>query len=55
MNNEAFKQNLACVAHSHVGGVFWLDICCDSVSSELWFCRLAIVDWHSSDVDNTVV
>lgn len=55
MNNEAFKQNLASVARNYVVSLFHLDICGNSVSSKLRFCRIAIIDWHSSDVDDARV
>jgi hypothetical protein len=55
MNDEAFKQNPAHVARDYVDGLFHLDIRGNPVSSELRFCRAAIIDWHSSDVDHAPV
>jgi hypothetical protein len=55
MNNEAFKQNLAHVARNYVGSLFHLDICSDPISSKLRFCRIAIIDRRSSNVDNAAV
>jgi hypothetical protein len=55
MNNEAFKQNLAHVARGYVGSLFHLGVCCNSVSSKLRFCRIAIIDRRSPDVDNAAV
>jgi hypothetical protein len=55
MDNEAFKQNLAHVASNYVDSLFHLDICSNPISSKLWFCGTAIINRHSSDVDNARV
>jgi hypothetical protein len=55
MNNETIKQNLAYVARGYVVNLFHLDICSNSVSAKLRFCRIAIIDGHSSDVDDAAV
>ena len=55
MDNEAFKQNLAHVARNYVDSLFHLDICSNPISSKLRFCRIAIINRHSSDVDNAAV
>ena len=55
MKNEAFKQNLVDVARGYVDSLFCLDICGDSISAKLRFCRIAISHRHSSDVDNAAV
>ena len=55
MNNETFKQNIAHVARNYVGSLFHLGVCSNPISSKLWFCRIAIIDRHSSDVDNAPV
>jgi len=55
MKNEAFKQNLAYVARNYVGSLFHLGICSNPISSKLRFCRIAIIDRRSSDVDDAAV
>lgn len=55
MNNEAFKQNLADVARSHMDSVFGLAVCCNSVSAKLWCRRIGVHRRRSYDVDNAMV
>ena len=55
MKNEAFKQNLVDVARGYVDSLFHMGVCGNSVSVELRFCRTAITDRHSSDVDNDTI
>jgi hypothetical protein len=55
MKNEAFKQNLVDVARGYVDSLFHLGICGNSISSKLRFCRIAIIDRRSPDVDNATV
>jgi hypothetical protein len=55
MKNEAFKQNLVDVARGYVDSVYRMGVCGNSVSVKLRFCRIAIIDRHSSDVDNDTI
>jgi hypothetical protein len=55
MKNEAFKQNLVDVARGYVDSVFHMGVCGNAVSVKLRFCRTAIIDGHSSDVDNDTI
>jgi len=55
MKNEAFKQNLVDVASGYVDNLFHLDICGNSISAKLRFCRLAIPHRRNSDVDDASV
>ena len=55
MKNEAFKQNFVAVALGYVDGLFHLDICGNSISAKLRFCRITISHRRSSDVDDASV
>jgi hypothetical protein len=55
MNDEAFKQNLVDVARGYVGSLFCLGGCGNKFSSKHRFCRTAIANRHSSDVDYAAI
>jgi hypothetical protein len=55
MKDEAFKQDFVDVACGYVGSLFCLGVCGNQFSPKLRFCRTAIIDWHSSDVDNDTI
>ena len=55
MKNEAFKQNLVDVARGYMDSLFCLGVCGNSISTKLWFCRIAIAHRRSSDVDDATV
>jgi hypothetical protein len=55
MNNESFKQNPVDVARGYVDSLFCLGVCGNQFSPKLRFCGTAIIDGHSSDVDNDTI
>lgn len=55
MKDEAFEQDFVDVARGYVDSLFCLGVCGNQFSSKLWFCGTAIIDGHSSDVDNDTI